>query len=66
MGILGIFGKIKNFIRQVKGELKKVNWPNKKELSSYTLVVLITVVTLIIFIGVIDLILSNVITPFIL
>lgn len=60
-----MFGKISKFFKQVKGELKKVHWPSKNELSSYTLVVLITVASLIAFIGVIDLALTNIITPLI-
>ena len=33
--------KTQSFFRGVKSEAKKVNWPNKKELFNYTLVVLI-------------------------
>lgn len=60
-----MFGKISKFFKQVKNEMKKVHWPNKNELSSYTMVVVITVVVMITFIGVIDLIFSNIITPLI-
>ena len=60
-----MFGKIGKFFKQVKNEMKKVHWPNKNELSSYTLVVVITVVALIAFIGVIDVALTNIITPLI-
>ncbi len=60
-----MFGKISKFFKQVKNEMKKVHWPNKNELSSYTMVVVITVVAMITFIGVIDLIFSNIITPLI-
>ena len=34
----------KKFFREVKAELKKVSWPNKKELASYTGVVFMSVV----------------------
>lgn len=61
----GIFGKIGNFFRNVKIELKKVNWPDRNEITSYTLVVLVTVTVLISFIGLVDLIFSNIITPLI-
>lgn len=30
------------FIKSVRAELKKVSWPNKKELQSYTVLVLVT------------------------
>jgi preprotein translocase subunit SecE len=35
---------LKGFLGGVKAELKKVSWPDKKELASYTGVVLIAVV----------------------
>ncbi|MFW6238948.1 MAG: preprotein translocase subunit SecE [Halanaerobiales bacterium] len=61
----GFFQKIARFFRQVKGELKKVNWPSQEELKSYTLVVIFTVVVLIIFVGLVDMGFSKIITPFI-
>lgn len=30
------------YLKSVRTELKKVNWPNRKELQSYTVVVLVT------------------------
>ena len=65
MAKLGFFGKIAKFFRQVKAELKKVNWPNRDELSKNTVVVVVTIVAMIIFIGVVDFLLSNLITPLI-
>ena len=62
---MSVFKKITKFFRKVKLELKKVNWPSKDELSSYTLVVLITVGVLIAFIGVVDFLLVSIINPFI-
>lgn len=35
--------KTKKFFRGVRAELKKVTWPNKNELVTYTIVVLISV-----------------------
>lgn len=39
------------FLREVRGELKRVIWPSRKEVTSYSLVVLVAVsiVTLFIF-----------------
>lgn len=65
MAKLGFFGRIGKFFRQVRAELKKVNWPDREELTSYTTVVIITVIALIAFIGVIDLLLTQLITPLI-
>ncbi len=36
-------GKIKGFLKGVRRELKKVVWPNRRELTTYTTVVLVTV-----------------------
>lgn len=33
----------RRFFRNVTAELKKVNWPNRKELTTYTIVVIATV-----------------------
>lgn len=33
----------KKFLREVRGELKKVTWPTRRELIAYTLVVFIAV-----------------------
>ena len=37
------FEGIRRFFRNVAAELKKVNWPNRKELMTYTVVVIATV-----------------------
>jgi len=34
------------FLREVRGELRKVAWPSRKEVASYTIVVLVTTVVL--------------------
>lgn len=31
--------KMKNYFKGVRSELKKVNWPTRKELTNYTIVV---------------------------
>jgi preprotein translocase subunit SecE len=31
------------FLREVRGELRRVNWPSRKDVTSYTLVVLVAV-----------------------
>ena len=54
--------KVIQFIKEARVELKKVNWPTRKELIDSTKVVLITSFLLAAFIGVIDLFLSQLIT----
>ena len=39
---LGFFQRIGKWFRELKSELKKVVWPTKKELGSFTAVVLAT------------------------
>ena len=47
------------FIREVRQELKKVNWPSRRELLAYTLVVLVTVVLLTSFVFALDFLISK-------
>jgi preprotein translocase subunit SecE len=42
------------FIREVKGELRKVAWPTKAEVRKYSIVVLITVIILTAFVSGLD------------
>jgi preprotein translocase subunit SecE len=43
------------FFREIRSELRKVVWPNRKELVNYTLIVLIFSFVIALFIGVLDL-----------
>ncbi len=54
-----MFGKIKNFFREVKIELKKVVFPTKEEVIGSTKVILITVIIIAIFLGTVDFTLSK-------
>jgi preprotein translocase subunit SecE len=36
----------RQFLKEVRQELKKVNWPTRQELIAYTIVVLVSVVVL--------------------
>ncbi|WP_324477007.1 preprotein translocase subunit SecE [Atribacter sp.] len=49
---------MKNYFKDAWSEFKKVTWPNRKELMSSTLTVLVVVVIFAVFLGVIDLILT--------
>jgi preprotein translocase subunit SecE len=42
----GIGGRLARFIREIVAELRKVNWPSRKELITYTLVVLVFVIVM--------------------
>lgn len=56
---LGLFGRIGRWFRAVRGELKKVHWPSRKEIVTFTIVVLVAVVLVAALIWVIDLGLSS-------
>ena len=49
-------------MKEVNVEMKKVVWPNKKEVSGATWVVIITVVTVALFIGIVDLALMKLVS----
>lgn len=48
------FGSMFSFFADSWGELKKVRWPNRKELTSYTVVVLVTVIFMTLYFWVLD------------
>ncbi|MCY7485957.1 preprotein translocase subunit SecE [Paenibacillus alvei] len=48
------FGSMFSFFADSWGELKKVRWPNRKELTSYTIVVLATVIFMTLYFWVLD------------
>ncbi|MEX0952942.1 MAG: preprotein translocase subunit SecE [Nitriliruptoraceae bacterium] len=41
---------IGQFLREVRSELKKVAWPNRREVASYTVVVLVTTFVLVLIV----------------
>lgn len=43
-----------DFIKEVRGELKKVAWPSRAEVINYSIVVLVTLVAVTAFIGALD------------
>lgn len=58
------FGSTFSFFADCWSELKKVKWPSRKELVSYTIVVLVTVVFVTIYFSVLDLIISYLVRLF--
>jgi len=65
LNIGAIFSKIDTFLREVKAEIKKVNWPTTKETIRYTLIVLGVSVVTAIFLGGIDYLFTNFLNRFI-
>lgn len=59
------FLKIVSFLKDVKLELKKVNWPTRKETVKYTLIVIGASAAVAIFLGGLDSIFSFLLDKFI-
>jgi preprotein translocase subunit SecE len=56
-----MFDKIKKFLRETRVELSKVTWPNRREVVSSTLVIIVMSALLAVIIGVFDFGLSKLI-----
>lgn len=52
---MNIFKRLRKFFREVIAELRKVIWPNKKQMVTYTSVVLVFVTFMVAFISGLDL-----------
>ncbi|MFQ6049914.1 MAG: preprotein translocase subunit SecE [Candidatus Paceibacterales bacterium] len=66
MNIRELPKKITTFLREVKSEIKKVNWPTQKETIRYTLIVIGASTVVAIFLGGIDYILTTLLNKFVL
>ena len=56
---LGLFARVGLFYRQVISELAKVVWPTRKQLSTYTAVVLVFVTFVIAVVYIFDLVITK-------
>jgi preprotein translocase subunit SecE len=52
---MNIFKRLRKFLREVVAELRKVIWPNRKQMVTYTSVVLVFVAFMVAFISGLDL-----------
>ena len=50
------------FLKEVRTEMKKVNWPPKKEVIGSTIVVIVSVFILSFFLGIVDVSLQKLVT----
>jgi preprotein translocase subunit SecE len=56
---LGLFARVGLFYRQVVSELTKVVWPTRKQLSTYTAVVMVFVTFIIAVVSIFDLVITK-------
>ena len=61
-----IVSKLVSFLKEVKLEMKKVNWPTKKETFKYTLIIVGLSVAVAVFLGTLDFVFSTILNKFIL
>jgi len=57
--------KIVTFFQEVKMEMKKVNWPTKKETIRYTLIVIAISIAVAIYLGGLDFIFTTILNKFV-
>ena len=50
---------VRQFLKEVRQELKKVDWPNRRELISYTVVVLATLIVTTMYVAGLDFVFSK-------
>lgn len=53
--------KTREFLMEVKVEVKKVTWPSRKEAIGGTMVVLVVVFVIALYLGIIDTVLSKIV-----
>jgi preprotein translocase subunit SecE len=58
---LGLFGRIGLFYRQIISELRKVVWPTRNQLTTYTSVVLVFVGFIIAVVSLLDVVLTKIV-----
>jgi len=46
--------RVSGFLQEFRTEMKKVTWPGRKETASTTVVVIITVLIIVAFLGLVD------------
>ncbi|NOZ64679.1 MAG: preprotein translocase subunit SecE [Caldiserica bacterium] len=58
---MGLIGRFKGYLREVKAEMKRVSWVEKKLLWVSTFLVIIVSVISAFYIGVVDLLVSKIV-----
>ena len=53
--------KIKDFIKEVSIELKKVSWPTRQQTVAATVVVIVVTIIVSFFLGVVDIVLGRIV-----
>ena len=60
-GVTGSLTTFRNYLEESKAEIKKVNWPTKKEARVTSIAVLVLVTVMAVFLGIVDLGLTKIV-----
>ena len=66
MNIINIPNKIITFLKEVRLEMKKVNWPTRQQTIRYTLIILAVSAAVAVFLGSLDFLFTTFLNRFIL
>jgi len=66
MSIINAPSKIPSYLKEVRLEMKKVNWPTRQQTLRYTLIVIGVCVAVAVFLGGLDLIFTRLLEKFVL
>ena len=66
MNIAAIPNKIVSFLKEVRLEMKKVNWPSREQTTKYTLIVIGVCLAVAVYLGGLDFLFTNLIERLIL
>jgi len=61
-----IFSKLGSFLKEVRLEMKKVNWPTRKETVKYTLIIIGVSLAVAAFLGGLDYVFTTLLNKYIL
>ena len=63
---MNFFNKIPAFLKEVRLEMKKVNWPDRQQTIRYTLIVIGVSLAVAAFLGALDFVFNTLLTKFVL
>jgi preprotein translocase subunit SecE len=63
-GVKGVFAKVTKSFRDMRGEMKRVVWPSRKQTINNTAIVLVFMAVMAVIIGVFDTVLTTLIRLF--
>ena len=63
---MNIFAKLRTFLKEVYIEMRKVNWPTRKEALKYTVIIIVVSIAVAAFLGSLDYIFTTILNRYIL